>query len=80
MNHFLFIFQIMLCRVILELLFILPISYRVFSLRNLNESEQGIYSSNLMHLHVEAIRTFRLVLNFGFDLDLENIFYVPKFL
>jgi hypothetical protein len=42
-------------------------------------SEQGIYSGNGMRSHVEAVRTFRLVLENGYILDLVNTFYVPSF-
>jgi hypothetical protein len=49
------------------------------SLRKPMGSEQGIYSGNGMCSHVEAIGTFRLVLENGYILDLVNIFYVPSF-
>ena len=32
-----------------------------------------------MRSHVEAVGTYRLVLKSGFNLDLQNTFYVPSF-
>ena len=49
------------------------------SLRKTMGSEHGIYSGNGMRSHVEAVGTFRLVLETNFVLDLENTLYVPSF-
>lgn len=49
------------------------------SLRKLTGSKQDIYSGNGMCSHVEAMGTFRLVLENGFQLDLENTFYIHSF-
>jgi hypothetical protein len=49
------------------------------SLRKPMGSEQGIYSRNGMRLHVEAVGTFRLVLENGYILDLVNTLHVPSF-
>ncbi|KAH9668657.1 Integrase catalytic domain-containing protein [Citrus sinensis] len=43
------------------------------------ESERAIYSGNKMPSRVEAVRTYRLVLNSGFVLDLDKTFYIPSF-
>ena len=49
------------------------------SQRKPKENERFIYSGNKMGSQVEAVGTFRLVLESGFVLDLENTFYVPSF-
>ena len=43
------------------------------------ESEHFIYSGNQISFHVEAVGTYKLVLRFGFVLNLENFFFVPSF-
>ena len=43
------------------------------------ESEGAIYSGNKMPSHVEAVGTYKLVLNSGFVLDLDKTFYIPSF-
>ncbi|KAH9760840.1 Integrase catalytic domain-containing protein [Citrus sinensis] len=43
------------------------------------ESERAIYSGNKMPSRVEVVRTYRLVLNSGFVLDLDKTFYIPSF-
>ena len=47
--------------------------------RNLTESECSIYSGNQISSHVEMVETCKLVLRFGFVLDLERTFFVPSF-
>ena len=42
-------------------------------------SKQSIYVGNQMCSQVEAVATFKLVLNSGFGLLLENTFYVPSY-
>ena len=42
-------------------------------------SEHYIYSENKMGSLVEAIRTYKLVLDIGFILILKRTFYVPSF-
>ena len=49
------------------------------NLRKPMGSEQYIYSGNKMSSHVEAIRTYSLVLSSGFILELEKTFYVLSF-
>ena len=43
------------------------------------KSELSIYSRNRISSHVKAVGTYRLVLRFGFVLDLEINFFVPSF-
>ena len=43
------------------------------------KSELSIYSRNRISSHVKAVGTYRLVLRFGFVLDLEITFFVPSF-
>ncbi|KAH9801459.1 hypothetical protein KPL71_001044 [Citrus sinensis] len=43
------------------------------------ESEGAIYSGNKMPSRVEAVGTYKLVLNSGFILDLDKTFYIPSF-
>lgn len=47
--------------------------------KEIDGCEQGIYSGNEMLSHVEVVWTFRLILNNGYILDLENTFYVTSF-
>lgn len=42
-------------------------------------SEQYIYSRNKMYSYVEVVRTYNLVLDFGFVLNLEQTFLYSKF-
>lgn len=46
-------------------------------LRKPKGNEQRIYSRNRLHSDVEGVGTYRLILKTGFQLDLENTFYVP---
>ena len=50
------------------------------SQRKLMESERFIYLGNWKHSHMEAIRTYGLVLCSGFVLDFDRTFYIPSFI
>ena len=49
------------------------------NLRKLVGSEQNVLSGNKVGSHVESIRTYSLVLDNGYVLDLERTFYIPSF-
>jgi hypothetical protein len=42
-------------------------------------NEQRVYSGNKLFSHVEAVRTFRLILKSVYVLDLDNVFFIPCF-
>ena len=49
------------------------------NMRKLVGSEQNVLSGNKVDSHVESIRTYSLVLDNGYVLDLERTFYIPSF-
>lgn len=49
------------------------------NLMNPKKSEQGIYLDIQIHLYVEDVKIFILVLNSRFILDLKNTFCIPSF-
>jgi hypothetical protein len=42
-------------------------------------NEQQVYSRIKLFSQVEAIGTFRIILKSGYVLNLENVFFIPKF-
>jgi hypothetical protein len=43
-------------------------------------NEQRVYSGNKLFSKVEAVGTYRIILKSRYVLDLENVFFIPKFL
>lgn len=50
-----------------------------FNLRKLKGNETSIYYGNWMHLEVQDVGTFKLILKIGYVLDLKETFYIPLF-
>jgi hypothetical protein len=47
--------------------------------RKLAGNEQRVYSGNKSYSHVEVVRTLTLILKSGYVLDLDNVFFIPRF-
>jgi hypothetical protein len=58
---------------------ILSTQSRVLTTRKLTSNEQRVYSGNKLFSRVEAVETFRIILKSRYVLDLENVFFIPKF-
>jgi hypothetical protein len=50
-----------------------------FKIRKSTSIEQRVYLENKLFSCVKAIGTVRLILKFGYVLDLKNVFFIPEF-